>query len=622
MDARLTPTIGTNAGQTGMCASPTSLPSLDFAVPAAMTENQQFFGRVRASGDDGELIQGRHQLTVGARVPADFEGQQGIVELNLPAGVHTIEHVFTEPGFAPVRTTWTITVAAAGGGIGAQEPVSFDVDMTDHVFSLGASITVSGSLVSRGGAVPGSVSVSASLDGVPAGSATTSATGEFALTLPAGTPKGDHTVELTSDSTPLFLAAPTLEIPITVVDERTEVTITSASSVATVYGAPIDVVTRVTAADGAGPAPTGFVALADDDDLIGIATVSSGGTATFSRIFPHRRSTAIRALYVGDGVYESATSPTVAISVGDAATETVLEVSSVTGHAGDLTAIQATVSAEAGSLLEPAGAVELMLDDEVFAVASIGADEDDTAGDGTVSYAFDTEHLPAGSLELWARFVPGDGYAASESDRVDLDLENHESRITVSPRVAISEGDRAAITARAEVLGHGGGPLMRQASGAPDADGIVVVHRGREVIGSADADRATGEAKLRIDDFPVGSRSLRSSSSRTATASPRPRRRSPTRWRQRRSTLAPSIRVTTSCPRRAARPCPRRAATSRSFRSPWPGAFAAARLCTDRPAPSDGPASRAAQLSEGVERPGVDPRSNPGAGSHRRRARP
>lgn len=78
----------------------------------------------------------------------------------------------------------------------------------------------------------------------------------------------------------------------------------------------------------------------------------------------------------------------------------MLEVSSVTGHAGDLTAIQATVSAEAGSLLEPAGAVELMLDDEVFAVASIGADEDDTAGDGTVSYAFDTEHLPAGSLEL------------------------------------------------------------------------------------------------------------------------------------------------------------------------------------------------------------------------------
>jgi len=556
--------------------------TLDFAVPAAMTENQQSFGRVRAFDDDGELIQGRHQLTVGARVLADFEGQQGIVELNLPAGVHTIEHVFTAPGFTPVRTTWAITVAPAGGGIGAQEPVSSDVDMTDHVFSLGASITVSGSRVSRGGAVPGSVSVSASLDGVPAGSATTSITGEFALTLPAGTPKGDHTVELTSDSTPLFLAAPTLEIPITVVDERTEVTITSVSSVATVYGAPIDVVTRVTAADGAGPAPTGFVALADDDDLIGIATVSSDGTATFSRIFPHRHSTAIRALYAGDGVYESATSPTVAISVGNAATETVLEVSSVTGHAGDLTAIQATVSAEAGSLLEPAGAVELMLDDEVFAVASIGADEDDTAGDGTVSYAFDTEHLPAGSLELWARFVPGEGYAASESDRIGLDLENHESRITVSPReFAISEGDRAAITARVEVLGHGGGPLMRQASGAPDADGIVVVHRGREVIGSADADPATGEAKLRIDVLPVGSRSLRSSSSRTATASPRPRRRSPTRWRQRRSTLAPSTRVTTiclqravtRCPRRAARTCPRRAATSRSFRSPRPGRF-------------------------------------------------
>jgi len=80
----------------------------------------------------------------------------------------------------------------------------------------------------------------------------------------------------------------------------------------------------------------------------------------------------------------------------------------------------------------------------------------------------------------------------------------------VSPReFAISEGDRAAITARVEVLGHGGGPLMRQASGAPDADGIVVVHRGREVIGSADVDPATGEAKLRIDDLPVGSRSLR-----------------------------------------------------------------------------------------------------------------
>ncbi|MCR2814169.1 Ig-like domain repeat protein [Microbacterium sp. zg.Y1090] len=509
VDPRFSGTFGTNPGTDGYVRITYEVPvTLQFAV-APMTEGQQAFARVTAVDNDGTSLLGRHQLTSGGQVLADEETALAFVPLELPAGIHTIEHVFTESGHDPVQATWTVTVAPAGGGIGGLDAVVFDVDMADHVFAAGSSISVAGALVSEGSAVPGLVPVAVAVDGTPAATATTLASGDFALTI-TGVPVGAHTLTLTSQATPLFLEAPALVIPITVVDERTEVAISSVSSSAVVYGTPIDVVAQVSAADGWGPAPTGFVAIADEDDLIGVATLAADGTATFSGVFPHPHSSSLRALYAGDAVYEAAVSSAWPISVADAATATVLDVASLTGHAGDVTAIQATVSAEAGSVREPSGFVELLVDGEVFASAAIGTDDDAARHDGTVSYAFDTDHLPAGDLELQARFVPGDGYAASASTRVALRLDDHETRLTVTPRaIELAAGAAAVFTGHVEVLGHTGGPLMRQASGAPDAEGVLVAYRGGDVIGSADVDPATGDAELRVEGLPAGSGSLR-----------------------------------------------------------------------------------------------------------------
>jgi len=509
VDPRFSGTFGTNPGTDGYVRITYEVPvTLQFAV-APMTEGQQAFARVTAVDNDGTSLLGRHQLTSGGQVLADEETALAFVPLELPAGIHTIEHVFTEPGHDPVQATWTVTVAPAGGGIGGLDPVTFDVDMAEHVFAAGSSITVAGALVSEGGATPGLVPVALAEGSTRLAAGTTDMSGEFALSI-GGMPVGDHTLTLTSEATQLFLEAPALVIPITVVDERTEVAISSVSSSAVVYGTPIDVVAKVSAADGGGPTPTGFVALADEDDLIGAATLAADGTATFSGVFPHPHSSSLRALYAGDAVYEAAVSSAWPLSIADAATATVLDVKSLTGHAGDVTAIQATVSAQAGSTREPSGVVELLVDGEVFASAAIGTDDDTARHDGTVSYAFDTDHLPAGDLALQARFVPGDGYAASASTRVALRLDDHETRLTVTAgAIELAAGATAVIAGHVEVLGHTGGPLMRQASGAPDAEGVLVAYRGGDVVGSADVDPATGDAELRIEGLPAGSGTLR-----------------------------------------------------------------------------------------------------------------
>lgn len=483
--------------------------TLALNVPDTFVAGQEVVGTAAAFElETWEGVFGRHVILVdGAELDSSI-GWSSWFTFSLTPGQHTIEYRFVEGEDVVAQTSKTLTVTPAGGGLGSPDAVQIDLGMTQFVFSTEQSIVVTGTLETVNGDPAMGVLVELHFGSTLSGTAPTDASGAFTLVVPAGTAPGNHTVRLETQATPLYLAAEPMSIPIRIVEELTTVAIVSVSSMSPAYGEPIDVVARVSAADGTGPAPTGVVVIADDEDLIGIASIAADGTATFSGLLPHRDTTTLRALYAGDAVYDSAVSTAWDLVVRDAATETMLDVASATGHAGDLTAIQVTVTAAAGSILEPLGHVELLVNGEEFASAANGSDEDATPGDGHVVYTLDTDHLPAGNLVLQARFVPSTGFAASESAPIELNLVDHETRLVATPAsLTLGAGRTAVVHAHVDVLGHEG-VLMRQASGAPSPEGVVVAYLGDDQVASADLDPSTGDAELRISDL-AGSGSLR-----------------------------------------------------------------------------------------------------------------
>ncbi|WP_166869275.1 Ig-like domain-containing protein [Salinibacterium sp. ZJ70] len=453
-------------------------------------------------------VYGEFRILDGTTRIKSWYGYSQVVELNLTPGTHTIEVTHWEIMGSTTRQTLEIIVPEPllQGGLGEPEQVAIDLDTVPRNVPHDTALTISGRLIGALGGTPAGVSVRAGW-GDTAGHTTTDGAGQFTISLPAPGTVGSHELHLTTEANALFAAAPLLTLPVTAIDEISTVTLTP-SATTLVYGQPLDATVSVTAT-GTGT-PSGLVVLADQEDLIAMAALDADGEATFTDVFVHPGTTELRALYAGDEVHADAVSDPVALTVTDAATTTTLTASSHTGHAGDLTAIRVTVQAEAGSVLEPAGHVELLVDGEVFDTASIGSDADTTARDGRVVYDFDTTELPAGDLTLQARFVPGAGYQASQSDTVPLTLDAHQVRLFVSPSsIEITDGDTAIIAGHVEVLGHENGGLTRQTSGAPEVAGSLVAFLGDDVVGAAHVDPATGSAELELAGLPVGSGSLR-----------------------------------------------------------------------------------------------------------------
>jgi hypothetical protein len=144
---------------------------------------------------------------------------------------------------------------------------------------------------------------------------------------------------------------------------------------------------------------------------------------------------------------------------------------------------------------------------QVFDVASIGEDADPTPRDGTIAFDFDTDELPAGDLTLSARFVPGPGYDASESEDQQVQLSALGTHLLVSPSSTESTpGATVVIAGHIQLLG-GGGDLQRVAP--PEVEGTLVAFSGDDILGFSDIDPQTSSAELQLANIPTGNGTLR-----------------------------------------------------------------------------------------------------------------
>lgn len=453
-------------------------------------------------------IYGQFRLVEDGTTLRTWIGYSQVVELNLTPGAHTITVSHFEFGGTTTARELEIVVPEPmlQSGLGELEAVAIDLDVVPTSVPHNETVTIGGQIIAAQGGLPANIPVFAVWNGTHQ-QVLTAADGRFSFTLPAAGSAGTYELTLSTYATSLFEAAPSLVLPVNVVGAVSSATLT-ASPTTLVYGQPLSATVSVVSPGST--TPTGLVVLADQEDLVAVAALDANGQAQFTNVFVHPGTTQLRALYAGDETHADDVSDPVALTVSDASTTTTLAASSLSGHAGDLTAIRVTVQAQSGSVLEPAGSIELLVNGDVFDTASIGSDADLTPHDGVVAFDFDTTDLPAGDLTLQARFVPGPGYQASQSDAVDLTLDAHDVHLFVSPSsIEVVEGTTAIVAGHVEVLGHEDGGLMRVTSSAPAPEGSLVAFLGDDVIAVAHTDPDSGSAELEIDGLPVGSGSLR-----------------------------------------------------------------------------------------------------------------
>ncbi|WP_166869276.1 Ig-like domain-containing protein [Salinibacterium sp. ZJ70] len=456
----------------------------------------------------GSDISGTFRVSVNGTEVNRWSGVSSIIELTLAAGTHTVDVEHRTSSGTVTRATTSITALAPllQAQPGELQTAILDLDEIPTRVTAGSVLTLTGTVVATDLTPLGGVSVRAGLGATPYFD-TTGADGRFSIRFSAPSTLGAHVVHITSDEDATVAATPLLELPVQVVNDDARVTLTASPSTL-VFGQPTTVTVAVSALDGTQvSAPTGTVLIADQDGLVAVGSLGADGAVTLDDVFVHPGTTELHAHYAGDSNFGHGSSDPLPITVTTAATATTLAVSPATGRVGDLIAIRATVSAQGGSVLEPAGHLELLVDDEVFAVASIGEDADPTPNDGTVAYDFDTAELPAGDVTLTARFVPGAGYGASESAPQSLSLTAYGTHLFVSPSsIDIAEGDTAVISAHVEVMGVGG-ELHR--AGGPAPEGSLVAFHDDEVLGVAEFDPQTGTAELHLDNLPSGTGTLR-----------------------------------------------------------------------------------------------------------------
>lgn len=494
-------------GQVVLSTHTTGFVTLTYAAPVQLTvtplspetfASAATYVRVKAANPDtGADIPGSFRVKVDGTQVSFWQGVSTIIELTLTAGTHTVEVEHTATSGAVTRASTTITASAPAlqSEPGTLITPIIDLDEIPRHTNANAVLRLSGTILGPDLAPLAGVKVRAGEEDTPY-FATTGADGRFSIGFHLyGNPR-TAMIHVRSDANSAVAASPLLEIPVEVVWDAS-VTTLAVSPTTLSYGQPTSVTVWVTPVDGTEVAPaTGMVEIVDQNRVVAVGTLGPGGTVTLDPVFVHPDTTSLVAHYRGDYWFGNSSSAPQSMTVTEATTTTTLDVASATGRVGDLTAIRATVSAEAGSVLEPAGHLELLMDGEVFAVASIGEDADAAPHDGVVAYDFDTDELPAGDLTLSARFAPGPGYRASESGAHSLTLTAVETQLFVSPTsLELAPGATAVISAHVEVVG---GDEGLQRSAAPDVDGSIVAFWGDDVLAAEEVDPQTGTAELEI----------------------------------------------------------------------------------------------------------------------------
>ncbi len=301
----------------------------------------------------------------------------------------------------------TVTVSAAS------TTVSLSALPASPIQNQSVTLTATVAAVSPGAGTPGGtvhfVDGSTSL-----GDGTLSSTGVATFTTSALT-VGTHSITASYVATTDFAASSSSPLSLIVATTATSTTTVTASTTTPVFGQPVTFTMTVAPISPATGTPTGTVELMNGTTLLNTATLTNG-VATFETSSPLPiGSNSITAVYSGDDNFTSSTSSPLAVTVGHAASSTVVTFFPVSPIVGGSVTLTATVSAASPSSPgsgPPTGSVEFFNGTTPLGTTTLA---------GGVA-TFSTNNLAAGANSVTAQYLGDSNFNGGTSPAVTVTL--------------------------------------------------------------------------------------------------------------------------------------------------------------------------------------------------------
>ncbi|QEH37847.1 Copper resistance protein CopC [Aquisphaera giovannonii] len=446
--------------------------------PSAYGSSVTFTATVSsAGGTPGGTVTFKDGATTLGTATLSGTGVATLTTSALAAGSHTITASYGGAGnfAASASAALSQTVNAAA--------TSTAVVSSLNPSTSGTSVTFTATVTSAGGVPGGTVTFK---DGsTTLGTATLSGSG-VATFATSSLALGSHTITATFGGSTNFAASTSPSLSQAVV-RSTSTTLSSSSNPST-FGATVTFTANVSASVGT---PTGTVTFTDGATILGTATLSFLGRATFTTSALAAGSHTITASYGGSSSYAASASPTLSQSVNPAATTTALSSSTNPSAYGGSVTFTARVTSSGGV---PTGTVTFKDGTAVLGTATLS---------GTGVATFTTSVLSLGIHPITAAFGGSTNFATSTSSTLSQTV----SRASTSTTVTSSSNPSSygtSVTFTATVTTSGGVPT-----------GTVTFSDGATTLGTATLS-GTGVATFTTSTLTSTTHSITASYASTA----------------------------------------------------------------------------------------------------------
>lgn len=386
------------------------------------------------SGVFTDIQQGSAQLKCVAGSPGcGATGQIGFtagVGFDLATGLGV-------PDATALVTLWASPLVTGTGA------VTVSITTGPMTINPSAVITINAQVTSgTGGATPtGTIlffnaTTAANLTSTPS---TIAPTGTAALSIEGGFANGANQIEAIYSGDATYQAATSQPVVITAQPSATSLVIVP-SNYSPSAGATITVMATLSVTNPGNSPPSGQVSLTLDGAPASTTNIG-GTTATFSVIIPSTGTHNLQAVYAGDANYAGSTSQPVTINSNKSSTTLAVTSTTATPTSGGTVAVTATITAPAGSSLQPSGTISFTLDGANAGTANVVPGSPSIA---TIAIPL----VSAGSHNLQAIYSGDNNYITSTSPSVLITVSKGASVSTlVGSPPALSPGVAETFTA-------------------------------------------------------------------------------------------------------------------------------------------------------------------------------
>jgi hypothetical protein len=338
----------------------------------------------------------------------------------------------------------------------------------------GASTTVSATVTIPGSSVPPSGTVTVTVPGVTGAvyTGTLIATGTNAasvnIAVPAP-PAGTYLLQVTCAGNTSFTCTPTT---VTLVSTATTTGLIATTTALTLNpttpksGQSVILTATVTSATTGASPISGTVLFFNGATQIGSGTVASG-VATATVTLTGTTTQTLTAVYSGDTLYATSTSPAVTVALSLVPSGIVISSSATTGVAGNNVTLTAQVNGTVPAGTSPSGTVTFYVQGTIPRL--LGSATLAPTGTGLAVATLNTTNIPAGNQTIYAVYSGDTLFSPATSAAISIGVSDYSVAFT-PPNITLTRGQTGTAVLQVNTSGGFAGNIALGCTPPPDTE--------------------------------------------------------------------------------------------------------------------------------------------------------